>query len=176
MVDLVVVLTMHQYGIFSDFKPNDNGMLDGFVFGEFKGVFNEREENHGYDFLVADFSFDFEIHVGSIGRPDFLQFDVVSDLFDFTGQGCFVFVGFVKYVAENVGQFFQIIGSDLGRFLDEDVDVVEGVEQEVGVELRFQQKKGIFAFQLPFLECSFLRNIQQPLDDAFDDCCKNAGS
>lgn len=101
-----------------------------------ESILDERDKDKGGDERPA-VGRDIELggHADVGGEPDAHEFDVIADEVHFFAEGDVGLLVVIQHVAEELAEFLHCLLRLVGVEGDEGVDVVERVEQEVGVEL-----------------------------------------
>lgn len=130
----------------------------------FEGILYEGDENEWSYFRTAigtDIDLGLYGHVG--GKTDTHQLDIVADEIHFFAQGNEILLVIVEYMAQKTT---QLLDSSL-RFIavesDKGIDIIQGIEQEVRIQLITQVFQ--FSFRTAFfcLTTAASTFIQRPL-------------
>ena len=101
-----------------------------------EAVLDDGLEEHGGNGVGGVGDLDVEGEVGLTPHADALEVDVVLDVLDFLGEGHAVGAAVVDDVAQHLGELEHGGGCLLVLHHGEGIDAVEGIEEEVGVDLR----------------------------------------
>ena len=136
----------------------------------FEGILDERNENHGRNLELRVESGKLRVDFNRLGDADAHQLDVVLKEFGFVLQGNGGLLVVIEDVAQHAREFlngFLRLGSIESG---ERIDVVEGVEQEVGIDLRAQiAQLGLGASGLGILASALCLLPAQCQDDGSSD-------
>jgi len=109
--------------------------------------------------------------------PQSLQVDVVFQIRDLFRECDPVFIGLVEHVAHHFGEVQDGGGGLLGTEVDEGIDVVEDVEEEVGIDLGAEELE--FGLELLVLELGLqaflLEEVVEQKDGQAEDHDKQRG-
>ena len=103
-----------------------------------EGILDERDEEQGGDFKGVLRLADVGLELGMEGEADAHQFDVVADEIQLLFQGDTRLATVVEDVAEEAAEVVDGALRLFGAESDEAVDIIQGVEEEMGVELALQ--------------------------------------
>src|ERR1700710_75178 len=107
-------------------------------------VLDKGNKKEGFDQDILCHSFDGEADIGLV--PDLFDLDIIPDKFNLFLQGDLFLVTFIDKVTHNIRQLDDYFRGPV-RFLQaQGIDAVQGIEQEMGVQLRpqvSQLEKGI---------------------------------
>lgn len=84
-------------------------------------------------------AFDGKIDTGPVCQPHFLQLDIVGGELDLFFQRHHIVAGFCQYIAHDIGQLHYGRRRLLGLGGCEGIDIVQGIEEEMWVDLGFEK-------------------------------------
>ena len=103
-----------------------------------EGVLHEGDEHQRRYLAVGGGLWHLYVDVHMVGHPHAHQLDVVVEEDEFLAQGHFLLGALIEHEAHDFGQFDDGLLGLFGVDVHQRMDVVEGVHQEVGVDLILQ--------------------------------------
>ena len=140
--------TAHLTGTFAEMDADKAGLSRGDAM--FEGILYEGDENEWGYFRTAigtDIDLGLYGHVG--GKTDTHQLDIVADEVHFFAQGNKVLLVIVENMAQKTAQLLDSSLCFIAIKSDKGIDIVQGIEQEVRIQLITQVFQ--FSFCTAFL-------------------------
>lgn len=123
-----------------DLDPNIQVIIGcAFIDPVFEDVLDEGDEEHGRDADGRDIAADIDTGFDGVADAHFFQLDVITDKFEFRRERDILFGALLEEVAHDGAEFFDEVGGEGGFALCDEVDIVQGIEEEVGLYLGFEQ-------------------------------------
>ena len=101
----------------------------------FEDILYHGDEQHGWDPDMRDVLVHLDGGLNGVAYPHFFQVDIIPDEVHFGGQGYFLVGALFQEVAYDGAELFDEIGRQGGFALGDEIDIVQGVEEEMRLYL-----------------------------------------
>ena len=116
-----------------------------------EGILNQGDKQQGCHFRLAVGYRQLVIDGCLLVTAQFHQFDIIAHKLHLTANGHGLLVGLIHSIAQEVAQLCNGILCTVGINLRETADIVEGIEEEMGINLILQPGEFGFGILMPLL-------------------------